>query len=153
MAIRREKDSEMKQLIVKEVLMDLPEWFGIESAIDEYVEKSSEYPLWVAREEDTILGFISLKQTAQKVGEIYCMGIKKNWHNQGIGTQLMTELEAYAKEKYEFLQVKTVEEGRYKEYDQTIRFYKSIGFTEFEIFPTLWDEWNPCLVMIKSLGC
>ena len=56
-----------------------------------------------------------------------------------------------AQEKYEIIQVKTVDEGRYKEYDQTIAFYKKMGFLKLEVFPTLWDEWNPCLIMIKKL--
>lgn len=61
-------------------------------------------------------------------------------------------LETYARDSYKFLQVKTVAQGKYKEYDSTIQFYRSIGFTEFEVIPTLWDEWNPCLIMIKSIA-
>lgn len=79
------------------------------------------------------------------------MGIKKKWHGKRIGTDLFAEFEKYAKLHYKFIQVKTVEFGRYKEYDQTINFYKSVGFTEFEVFPTIWDEWNPCLIMIKQV--
>lgn len=149
--ITLENNAKTKQIIVYEVLKDLPEWFGLEEAIKEYVKNSSKYLLWAAKENNEILGFISLKETAQKVAEIYCMGVKKESHKQGIGTQLFASFEKYAKLNYAYIQVKTVEYGHYKEYDQTINFYKSVGFTEFEVFPTLWDEWNPCLVMIKSL--
>ncbi|MDM7533255.1 hypothetical protein QUD75_13640, partial [Lacticaseibacillus paracasei] len=41
--------------------------------------------------------------------------------------------------------------GHYPEYDQTIRFYESVGFERLEVFPTLWDAWNPCLVLVKKL--
>jgi len=27
-----------------------------------------------------------------------------------------------------------------------------LGFKEFEVFPTLWDEANPCLLLAKYLG-
>jgi len=47
--------------------------------------------------------------------------------------------------------VKTVEEGTYVEYDQTVAFYKSVGFSKLGVFPTLWNEDNPCLIMIKAL--
>ena len=47
--------------------------------------------------------------------------------------------------------VKTVQMGRYKEYDATNLFYRSLGFKEFEVFPDLWDEWNPCQVYVMSL--
>ena len=28
---------------------------------------------------------------------------------------------------------------------------KPVGFKEFEVFPTLWDEWNPCQVYVIAL--
>ena len=49
------------------------------------------------------------------------------------------------------MQVKTVQMGKYKEYDKTNCFYLSLGFKEFEVFPTLWDEWNPCQVYVMGL--
>ena len=52
---------------------------------------------------------------------------------------------------YSFLQVKTVQMGKYPEYDATNRFYLALGFREFEVFPTLWDEWNPCQIYVMSL--
>ena len=64
----------------------------------------------------------------------------------------MTHLRPFAKEHgYEYLQVKTVEKGRYEEYDRTVAFYESIGFRMLEVFPTLWDEHNPCMVMVKRI--
>ncbi len=63
------------------------------------------------------------------------------------------ELFVAAKElaRYSFMQVKTVQMGRYDIYDDTNRFYRSLGFKEFEIFPTLWDEHNPCQIYVMSL--
>lgn len=49
------------------------------------------------------------------------------------------------------MQVKTVQMGRYDEYDRTNRFYLALGFKEFEVFPTLWDEWNPCQIYVMAL--
>ncbi len=28
----------------------------------------------------------------------------------------------------------------------------SLGFREFEVFPTLWEEWNPCQIYVMSVG-
>lgn len=88
---------------------------------------------------------------SEDVCEIHCMGIKKVYHRKGIGKKLQDAFEDLAKEKYKYIQVKTVDEGHYKEYDETIAFYKSIGFKKMEVFPTLWDEWNPCLVLVKKI--
>ena len=80
------------------------------------------------------------------------MGVLKNYHRSGVGTLLFNALENYAKSKYKFLQVKTVDEGKYDEYDLTVSFYKKVGFSKLEVFPTLWDKWNPCLIMVKNIS-
>ena len=66
------------------------------------------------------------------------MGVLKEYHRMGIGRKLFR----MAKEKawvqgYSFMQVKTVQMGRYENYDETNRFYRSLGFKEFEVFPEL----------------
>ncbi|WP_077368762.1 GNAT family N-acetyltransferase [Anaerosalibacter sp. Marseille-P3206] len=144
-------DPEEKEEIVSEVLLDLPEWFGLPESIKRYIEDSRQLPLWVARNDKETIGFIVLSESSKETGELYCMGIKKAYHRMGIGKQLYIALEQYAKSRYKYLQVKTVDEGHYKEYDQTVAFYKNLGFSKLEVFPTLCDEWNPCLIMIKAL--
>lgn len=80
------------------------------------------------------------------------MGVLNEYHRHGIGKELFLNAKKLASEKgYTFLQVKTVQMGHYEEYDNTNRFYLSLGFKEFEVFPTLWDEWNPCQIYIMSL--
>ncbi len=49
------------------------------------------------------------------------------------------------------MQVKAVRMGLYPEYDATNRFYRSMGFREFEVFETLWDEKDPCQVHVMAL--
>lgn len=41
--------------------------------------------------------------------------------------------------------------GKYEDYDATNRFYISLGFKEFEVSPTLWDEANPCQIYVMSI--
>ncbi len=149
--IERVENPEEKAEIVSEVLLDLPDWFGLPESTKTYIDDSRRLPLWVARKGEEIIGFISLTESSPETGDIHCMGIKKAYHRKGIGSQLYLVLEKYAKEKYKYLQVKTVDEGHYVGYDQTVSFYKAVGFAKLEVFPTLWDEWNPCLIMIKSL--
>lgn len=140
-----------KSKIVEEVLLDLPEWFGLPESTKTYIEESKELLLFAAKNDDKIIGFITLKKTSEDVCEVHCMGIKKEYHRKGIGKRLHATLEEFAKQKYEYIQVKTVDEGHYEEYNQTVDFYKSVGFKKMEVFPTLWDEWNPCLILIKKI--
>lgn len=152
MEILKIYDEHDKAQIVTEVLADLPEWFGLPDSTQNYIEEARELPLWVAMHEGDDLGFITLKETGPKTAEIHCMGVKKAFHRQGIGRALHQKMEQSIKGEYKFLQVKTVDAGHYDEYDLTIQFYESVGFERMEVFPTLWDEWNPCLVMVKYIG-
>lgn len=149
--ITKVESPEEKEEIVSEVLLDLPDWFGLPESTEHYIKHSKQLPLWVGKNHAETIGFITLAESSADTGDLHCMGIKKAYHRKGIGRKLYFELEKYAKHKYKYLQVKTVDEGYYKEYDQTVAFYKSVGFSKLEVFPTLWDEWNPCLIMIKVI--
>lgn len=93
-----------------------------------------------------------LKETGKDTLELSVTGVLKEYHRRGIGKQLFLNAKKLAMEKgYAFLQVKTVQTGRCEEYDNTNRFYRSLGFQEFEVFPTLWGEGNPCQIYIMSL--
>ena len=149
--ILQEHDEQKKSEIVADVLADLPEWFGLPESTQAYIDQARKLPLWYADRNGEVLGFITLTYTSPDTAEVHCMGVKKGLHRAGLGTLLYKKAEAFARNKYKYIQVKTVDEGHYEEYDQTISFYKKMGFSKLEVFPTLWDPWNPCLVMVKAL--
>lgn len=150
--IKEIKDQSVKEAIAEKVLRDLPEWFGIETYTTEYIEKSKSMPFFAAYDEQIPVGFISLKETSKYTVEIYCMGVEKKYHRFGYGRKLVKKAEDYAKEVgYKFIQVKTVEQGKYDTYDLTNAFYKAMNYVELEVFPSLWDAWNPCQILIKYL--
>ena len=153
MNIRFIENMEEKESISRTILTQLPEWFGLPDSTKEYIQNSKDMPFWACFEEDKPIGFVVLKETSEFTAEIYVMGVLKEYHRNGIGRLLYETFEQYAKEQgYQFVQVKTVKKGRYKEYDITNAFYEKLGFKEFECFPTLWDEWNPCQVYVKYIG-
>lgn len=150
--IKKVIEKSEKEKIAAEILYDLPEWFGLPESTKEYIEMSRKMPFWVAEENGKAMGFIALKETSPYTAEIYVIGVKKQYHRTGIGRELFEAFHDYAKEHgYSFLQVKTVQTGHYEEYDRTVAFYKKIGFKELECFPTLWDEWNPCQILIREV--
>lgn len=150
--VRYITEEALKEEIAKHTLNLLPDWFGLPDATKEYIEQSKTMPFFAYYKDNQYVGFIALKETGPVTAEVYVMGILQEYHRQGIGKMLMKQLYAYAsRKKYEFLQVKTVDAGHYKEYDQSRMFYEKMGFRKFEVFPTLWDEWNPCLVMVMAI--
>ncbi len=150
--IREITDTTTKKEIAKKVLEDLPEWFGIPEYTQMYIEQSSLMPFFAAYVEDEPVGFIVLKETSSHTAEIYCMGVMKKYHRQQLGKKLFCAFEEFAKTKgYKLIQVKTVQYGKYEEYDRTNLFYRAMGFYELEVFPTLWDEHNPCQILVKPI--
>lgn len=150
--VRQIDDPQEKMSLARGILEALPEWFGIPEAREEYIAKSAAQPTFGAFADGVPIGFLCLEQTGDATMELYVMGVQKPWHRRGVGSRLFAAAKAFAQAKgYAFLQVKTVQMGRYPEYDATNRFYRSLGFRAFEVFPTLWDACNPCQVYVMAL--
>ena len=150
--IRVINDAQEKQRISRFILESLSEWFGIPEAREQYIRESADEIVLASVEDDQPNGFLCLKETGKDTVELAVMGVLRECHRKGIGRELFEHAKQIAVEKgYSFLQVKTVQMGRYEEYDNTNRFYLSLGFKEFEVIPTLWDEWNPCQIYVMAL--
>ena len=152
MVIRQiDRDIE-KASIARTLLKSLPDWFGIPESTEEYIVDSKGRPFFCAYADNTPIGFLYLKETGRHTVELAVMGVLKEYHRQGVGRKLFAEAKNEAKQLgYSFIQVKTVQMGRYDIYDDTNRFYLSLGFKELEVFPTLWDECNPCQIYIMAI--
>lgn len=148
------KDSSMKSHYAEPILRALPEWFGIEQAIKDYVQGVASLPFWIAVDhDDTCVGFISLKVHYGHTGDIYVMGVLPDYHRKGVGRLLMAEAEKYLKNSHcKFIIVKTLSDiVGYEPYERTRMFYKSVGFEELITLTEMWDAENPCLIMIKTI--
>jgi ribosomal protein S18 acetylase RimI-like enzyme len=139
--------------ICDELLRSLPLWFGIESAIRQYVSDVETMPTFVADVGDRAIGFVSLNPHNEWTAEVHVIAIHPEFHRKGVGRKLIAVSEDYLRERgYKFLSVKTISSSsQSKEYEITRKFYFSIGFRPVEEFRTLWGEANPCLLMIKAL--
>jgi len=141
-----------KPRISRNILESLPDWFGIPEAREEYIQDSADKPFWAAYDEDEPIGFLYLKQTGKDTMELVVMGVLKEYHRKGVGRALFEQAKRRSGEQgYSFIQVKTVQMGKYTQYDETNRFYRALGFKEFEVFPALWDEHNPCQIYVMAI--
>lgn len=150
--IREIWNKEEKRVISRHILESLTEWFEMEAGRERYIAESADQIFIAAEENGAPVGFLCLKETGEDTVELAVMGVLKDCQRHGIGRQLVEKAKEIALEKgYSFLQVKTVQMGKYADYDRTNLFYLSCGFREFEVFPTLWDVENPCQVYVMAL--
>ena len=152
MMIRQITDPSEKKAVSRSVLEALRDWFEVDESRESYIRSSAGWPFFAAYDGDAPVGFLCLKETGRQTVELAVMGVLKPYHRHGIGKQLFTAAADYARNAgYRFMQVKTVREGIYPDYDATNRFYRSLGFCELEVFPDLWDRANPCQVYVMGL--
>ena len=145
-------DKNKKQEIARTILESLTEWFEVEESREGYITDCADWIFVAAKEEDSYVGFLCLKETGKDTIEIAVMGVRKDYHSHGIGRALFEKAAEIAVEKgYSFMQVKTVQMGMYPDYDATNRFYLACGFKEFEVIRELWGDENPCQIYVMYL--
>ncbi|MDP2995169.1 MAG: GNAT family N-acetyltransferase [Anaerolineales bacterium] len=135
------------------ILRTLPDWFGIEEAILDYEREIEHLPTFLAKTDGSVLGFLSLKQHNPFSAEIHVMAVHPSAQRGGIGRALVVAAEVHARGLgVEYMQVKTLGPSRPEDgYARTRAFYEALGFRPLEEFKQIWDENNPCLVMVKRM--
>lgn len=151
------EDSGKRQEISRKILMDLPEWFGIEESTKGYVEKSIEGEFLAAEcyigNQNEIVGFMNVIYNNEFTGEIFSMGILKKFHNKGIGMLMVKRGEEILKNRgIEYMMVKTLGPSDPDEnYNKTRDFYYKCGFRPMQELSEIWGKDNPCLIMVKKI--
>lgn len=73
-------DKMYKAEIVQEILMDLPEWFGLPENTQAYMEEAKELKLLAATTSEEVVGFLTMRPSSESCMEIHAMGVKKSMH-------------------------------------------------------------------------
>ncbi len=102
-------DPRARAQICESILRALPDWFGIESALLQYVREAAELPMFVAVDATAPVGFITLHQHGPAAWEIHAVGVLPDHHRRGLGRRLLEEGERWLRtHDAEFLTVKTL---------------------------------------------
>ncbi len=105
-----------------------------------------------AKENEKAVDFYTSSEPVKDTVELAVMGVRKEFYRKRIGKELFACAKKRAREAgHSFIQVKTVQMGKYENYDDTDRLYLSLGFKELEALPTLWGEWNPCQIYVMAV--
>lgn len=147
-------DENIKSTYTKNILKKLPEWFADKKAIDNYSKEVKKLPYWAAfNNNNECIGFLSIKIHYKYTAEIFVCGILSNYQHKSIGKSLYNIAQLYMiKHDLKYVIVKTLSDiVEFKPYEQTRKFYKSVGFNPLITLTEMWDEENPCLIMIKTI--
>jgi GNAT superfamily N-acetyltransferase len=139
--------------LCRELLDELPDWFGIPEAVDEYVVKAERATAVVAIADTREVGLLTLIRHTAYAAEIDVTAVKPDHHRRGIGRAMVDRAEhLLARDGVEYLQVKTLADTvEYEPYARTRAFYAACGFRPLQVFPDLWDPENPALQFVKRL--
>lgn len=142
--------------LVERLLAELPEWFGIEEAVRVYVQRSTALPTYTAWLEGTPVGALVVEQHGPSTAEMDVLAVERRLHRHGVGRALVEHAENDLRRSgTSYLQVKTLgASDPSPEYAATRRFYEALGYCGVEEFApgTVWPG-DPCLLMVKHLGC
>lgn len=144
-----------KSTYAREILESLPDWFGNRESLEEYVKGVRDLPFWAAlNSEGKCLGFFSVRIHYGHTGDIYVCGVCPECHRMGVGKALYGRTEQFFLEKgCKYAMVETLSDKvNYAPYEKTRLFYENMGFEPLITLTEMWDENNPCLIMVKSLA-
>jgi ribosomal protein S18 acetylase RimI-like enzyme len=98
-----------KSALCREILTALPLRFGIPEALETYAAEVAALPMLGATAGGSVIGFLALKDQTPFAAEAYVLGVRPEWHRQGVGRKLFEAAETALRQRgIRFFTVKTV---------------------------------------------
>ena len=139
---------------VERLLRALPDWFGIEQSLREYVEDARTKPTYLAIDSATTeaIGALLITRHFPESAEMHVLAVDPGHHRRGIGTALAQRFEDDMRaDGARLLEVKTLGPSCPDEsYAKTLAFYRAMGYLPLEELQGLWPE-EPALILVKPL--
>lgn len=135
------------------ILRSLPDWFGLEDAIQRYVAHLHSLDGYTAEVESQVVGFIGLLRHNVGSVEIDVIAVSPDHHSQGLGAALVQAVEdSLYNSRPLILHTKTLGPSEPDPfYANTRKFWAAMGFLPTEETTLFWGEANPCLILVKPL--
>lgn len=137
------------------LLEALPRWFGLPESNATYVEHLRSSPAFVVVDgNQDVAGFVGLTKHNPGSIEIEVMAVRPDLQRVGIGRRLVAaSVEHAGASGARWLHVKTRGPSTYDDdYEQTRRFYMSVGFEPLYESLTEWGPDDAALVLVMRMG-
>ncbi len=138
---------------VDRILRSLPDWFGIEEAIVNYVKKARDLDSYIALDEDgCTVGVALITRHFEESAELTLIATDPHYQSSGVGRALIHSAENELREDgCRYFEVHTVGPSfDHAGYAATRAFYKAVGFSPMHEFENL-DGDGHTLILIKHL--
>ena len=66
--------------VCEQILRALPEWFGIEDSLVQYVKDADTMPTMLVKDGDDVVGFLTIKKHFPESADIHCLGSLPKYH-------------------------------------------------------------------------
>ena len=138
---------------VDRILRSLPDWFGIEEAIVEYVADSQTAESYLAMRDGEVVGVALVQERFPRAAELNLIAVHADHRQSGAGSALVEAVASSLLGRgFALLEVHTV--GASYEHDgyaATRAFYERVGFIPLHEFEGIdWD--GPTLVLVRPLS-
>ncbi|WP_454785075.1 GNAT family N-acetyltransferase [Legionella sp. WA2024007413] len=144
---------ELAKALCQTITMELPEYFGLPEANEHYAIGVTQRINFAAKRGDNYIALISIDFPYPNNANIYWMAVRRDFHRQGVGKQLINGACHYAvTQGAKTITVETLSPSKSEaNYLKTYRFYQSVGFKAlFDLKPAGY-EWN-MVYMMKQLA-
>lgn len=147
-----EINQDQSEELCRNITSDLPEYFGIPSANEQYFSGVRQCKNLAAKINDQYVGLLSLQFPYKNNSNIYWMAVLRKYQSNGVGCRLIEKAHSLMKEEnVSSMTVETLAPDHADEnYLKTYHFYQAMGFKPlFNLKPEGY-EWN-MVYMIKNL--
>ena len=147
-------DADEKSACARSILEKCCKWFANVKSREEYIVKVRELDFWIAESDaGECVGFFAGTCHYGTNAEIVVCAVDPDVHGSGVGSALSAAMEKYYSGiGCDKMLVKTLSDVVDDEdYAMTRKFYTKCGFLPLITLYEMWDEENPCLIMIKNL--
>jgi len=147
-----EIDYDRAEMLCRKITANLPEYFGISSANEQYFKGVRYCRNLAAKINNQYVGLLSLNFPHENISNIYWMAVFKNHQAKGIGRQLIAEACRLAKmQNANSMTVETLApEEADENYLKSYHFYQSLGFKPLITIKPEGYHWN-MVYMVKHL--
>lgn len=139
-----EIDHDQAEILCRQVTGDLPEYFGIPSANEQYFRGVRSCKNLAAKINDHYVGLLSLNFPYGNTSNIYWMAVIRDYQTRGIGSKLIEEACRVARKlNASTMTVETLSpEHADENYLKTWKFYQSAGFKPLINLKPEGYQWN-----------